>query len=204
VVDFSAPKRNIRLLYGEAHFEVAKDKSRPFNVHAGGGIVRAVGTAFTVRLRKQDAVEVTVEEGRVALGNSDPLDVSGASIESLVALQPLAELTAGQSATFSKQVNTLTHLEASEIKRKLAWRQGLLAYSGDPLFSVVEDVSRYTDINIKIRDVALRNLSVAGYFRVGEVEAFLESLELTFGVNVEHIDERHVELSSKKIIDEKK
>ncbi|MGH8297207.1 MAG: FecR family protein, partial [Steroidobacteraceae bacterium] len=66
-VHFTAARRTIRLLRGEAHFSVTHDTHRPFEVHAGDRIVVAVGTAFDVRLGRGQRVEVTVTEGRVAL-----------------------------------------------------------------------------------------------------------------------------------------
>jgi transmembrane sensor len=43
-------RRSLQLARGEAYFEVAKDAARPFLVRAGGAVVRAVGTAFDVRM----------------------------------------------------------------------------------------------------------------------------------------------------------
>ena len=65
-VDYTEGHRNIYLLQGEAHFDVAENKEQPFRVYAGKGRVQAVGTSFTVYLRQQD-VEVLVTEGKVAL-----------------------------------------------------------------------------------------------------------------------------------------
>ena len=65
-VNYEDNQRNIVLMAGEAHFEVAKDRSRPFVVKAGDGMVRAVGTAFTVRINPE-ALKVIVTEGKVAL-----------------------------------------------------------------------------------------------------------------------------------------
>jgi transmembrane sensor len=56
--------REIYLLKGEAHFQVAHDRSRPFLVHAGDAVVRAVGTAFEVRVLADQHVDVVVNEGR--------------------------------------------------------------------------------------------------------------------------------------------
>ncbi len=64
VVEFSAEERRVRLT-GEAHFQVAKNPT-PFVVVAGGVALKAVGTAFNVRL-DADAVDVLVTEGRVAV-----------------------------------------------------------------------------------------------------------------------------------------
>ena len=63
-VKLARDKRQIVLLKGEAWFEVAKDKTKPFVVEAGQVRVRAVGTAFGVR-RLDNGVEVLVTEGTV-------------------------------------------------------------------------------------------------------------------------------------------
>jgi transmembrane sensor len=65
-VQFSPAERRVRLVRGEAHFTVAKNKARPFLVEAGAVAVRAVGTAFNVRLGGKE-VEVLVTEGKVAV-----------------------------------------------------------------------------------------------------------------------------------------
>jgi transmembrane sensor len=64
-VQFTADSRDVHLRRGEAHFDVAKDSSRPFRVYANGGVVEAVGTAFTVQESGAEGLEVTVVEGVV-------------------------------------------------------------------------------------------------------------------------------------------
>ncbi|MES2694843.1 MAG: FecR domain-containing protein, partial [Verrucomicrobiota bacterium] len=61
---FTAEERRVRLVRGEAHFTVTKNPARPFIVDAGGVKLRAVGTAFNVRLASAE-VEVLVTHGRV-------------------------------------------------------------------------------------------------------------------------------------------
>lgn len=63
-VRFTPSDRRVWLLRGEAHFTVAKDPARPFSIEAGSVTVRAIGTAFNVRLGAGD-VEVLVTEGKV-------------------------------------------------------------------------------------------------------------------------------------------
>ena len=65
-VKLSGSERLIYLDRGQAFFQVAKDKARPFRVFVGHDEVRALGTAFEVR-RLGDRVQVTLEEGRVAI-----------------------------------------------------------------------------------------------------------------------------------------
>ncbi len=67
---FTPGERRVQLERGEAHFTVAKDAARPFVVEVAGVTVRAVGTAFNVRL-DPTAVEVLVTEGKVAVMADD-------------------------------------------------------------------------------------------------------------------------------------
>lgn len=202
-IDFSRDKRIIRLLKGEAYFTVAKNKQRPFYVYAGDGLVQAIGTAFNVRLKLLNEIEVTVEEGLVALAalaKKEP--ITSKNIDLIPSSTPktetfLTELSAGQSTTFSHTVEKIELIQTPELNRKLAWRQGVLAYSNDPLFKVIDDISRYTNITIEIADPSLRTLPIAGYFRVGEVEALFDSLEITFGLEVKRINKNYIRLSTK-------
>jgi transmembrane sensor len=77
-VEFSEAERRVRLTGGEAHFTVAKDSTRPFIVETGGVAVRAVGTAFSVRLNAA-SVEVLVTEGKVAVDRREFAIAGGGS-----------------------------------------------------------------------------------------------------------------------------
>lgn len=69
-IDYSESYRRINLIKGEAHFEVAKDATRPFEVYADDRLVRAIGTAFTVH-KLNGTIEVLVSEGTVELAIVD-------------------------------------------------------------------------------------------------------------------------------------
>ncbi len=191
-VKYNATERLVYLRKGEAFFEVAKNAEKPFSVIANGGAVKAVGTAFTVRLR-DTKIDVTVSEGRVALYAAPKEEaVVDASYQINLDDATLLQVTAGQQVLFRDTIEHLGHIEPSVLKRKLSWREGVLAFSGDPLSEMVEEVSRYTDIKIEIHDDALRTLPVAGYFEAGEVDAMLEALSLMANIEAEHVDSKHI------------
>lgn len=195
MVDLTDKRRSIKLLRGEAHFDVASDASRPFLVYAKDGIVKAVGTAFTVHVRN-NAVEVTVSEGVVALiSRPQTQSFEDESLETAEDYTPLAALTVGQSAVFAQTVESISRITDDALGRKLLWRDGFIAFAGEPLSTVVADVSRYTDIVIEIEDPALEKLPIGGYFKVGEVEDMFDSLEATFGIRVERVSANKVRLS---------
>lgn len=65
-VEFSSAERRIELLDGQALFQVAKNRQRPFVVRSGEATARAVGTEFSV-YRRSSGTTITVLEGRVAV-----------------------------------------------------------------------------------------------------------------------------------------
>jgi transmembrane sensor len=95
-IEFSRTERRVELLVGQALFQVAKDKHRPFIVASGEATVRAVGTQFDV-YRKDTGTTVTVLEGRVAVYSSGHAD-SGASAEEPT---PAPTQTGGSAQTLS-------------------------------------------------------------------------------------------------------
>jgi transmembrane sensor len=198
-IAFNDDSRDIRLLKGEALFEVEQDPERPFRVYAGNGLVRAIGTSFTVYLKDPDNVSVTVSEGEVELAAvSVPAVEQSPGNTAEVPAAPLARIKAGQIATFGLNIESILTLEHAELSRRLSWRNGMLSFDGEPLSEAVREVSRYTTQEIVILDPALRDLRIGGYFKAGETEAMFDALESSFGVRVERINESLVHLSARR------
>ena len=200
MVSYTPTERAIHLLQGEAHFVVASQKHRPFVVYTNIGAVRAVGTAFRVRVLKAD-VEVTVAEGIVDLDLLAPKDAAtgaGNSRSSPVVQQKLGKLVAGQSTRFTRiksEPRAVQQMTAAQIARTLSWRNGELTLSGEPLEEVVHEVSRYTDIDIVIVDPKIRDLRIGGVFRTGETEALLDILATSFGIRITSAGDGRIELN---------
>ena len=85
----------------------------------------------------------------------------------------------------TSSIDSIEVIDAPEIVQKLAWHQGLLRFSGDPLEDVVAEISRYTDLSIVILDPEIRDLRIGGFFKVGETEKMFQALETSFGVRVQ-------------------
>lgn len=192
-VTYTGKAREVRLLQGEAHFDVTNDEGRPFSVYAGEGLVTAVGTSFSVRLR-DESIEVVVSDGVVELfSRAAPMNSSRPSTEYV----SIAALSEYQNAVFDETVEHMEKLSVSEINRKLLWREGMLGFTGEPLSDVVAEVSRYTDIRIEIDDPVLAQTPIGGFFVAGDTEVLFEALESVFDVEVEVRSPGHVVLSSK-------
>jgi len=189
-VDYSQRSRVIRLERGEAYFKVAHDAHRPFWVHAGDRWVRAVGTAFNVYLRPA-GVQVTVSEGTVNVvdasgGESPPSDAAYA--------KSAAAVTAGERADAQGNADVIRALNAAELNRLLAWRKKSLYFQDEPLGNVVNELMRYTPLEIEVVDDSLRQLPVGGTFQTSPegAEALLKMLQDGFGAQIRRLGADHV------------
>ena len=189
-VNFSGKCRDVHLIRGEAFFEVVHDKARPFTVYADNYVVRDIGTAFDVHLSNAGLVEVGVTKGSVEVA-----PVRRASGQSNVG-KSLGVIAAGQHIVLGQKVEVVQPVSSAVMGRKLAWRQGELIYTGQPLAEVLADVSRYSDIKIELTDPALENLPVGGAFRTDQIGAIFAALQENFGLHAEWINPEHVRLSA--------
>jgi len=166
------------------------DKTRPFTVYADRYVVRDIGTAFAVHLLEKGLVNVRVTKGSVEI--AAPMHEGKISDEA----KSLGIIVAGHDVVFGQRIERAAVVSDAELGRKLAWRQGQLIYSGQPLTEVLADISRYSDIQIELADPALGNLPVGGAFSVNQTDAIIAALENNFGVHAEWIDAHHVRLTS--------
>lgn len=207
-IEYTHQSRNIRLLQGEAHFTVAKDKQRPFNVFAGEGRIQAIGTAFSVYL-KDEGIDITVTEGLVELASFQNRmpgknHIAGTSSEAFA--KKLGSLSAGQSTIIrhldsqnpvvQTQLDPIKTIDQKELNSRLSWRRGLLTFTGEPLYTVVAEISRYTTLDIEIVDPQVRAIKIGGQFPAGETEVMLEVLENNFGLKVTRLGYGRVRLTA--------
>jgi transmembrane sensor len=183
---FTPGERRVKLERGEAHFAVTKNAERPFIVTAHGVDVRAVGTAFNVRLDTA-SVEVLVTEGKVRLADSAVAAVPAAPAPVENVLIPLLEarqraVVSISSRHHAAQVATLT---LGEIDRVLAWQHRMLDFSSRPLAEIVGEFNRRNVRQIIVTDGALAAETFSGVFRSDNIDSFLSFLEKGCGATVE-------------------
>jgi transmembrane sensor len=188
-VIYSEKRRQLKLIRGEAHFNVFHNPDRPFEVWAGKGLVRAIGTAFTVHIRKVD-VEVIVTEGIVEVEAIKPekktVQIIDSSQERTMSFDVGIQVKAGNKLVYdSEELEKIKLVVVKQIEKDLSWQQGMLVFSGEPLAAVVEDVSRYTNLKIVIPERKTRELLVGGIFKVGDTESLFEVLQDGFDIHVE-------------------
>lgn len=157
--------RQIALKSGEAWFQVAKNRDRPFVVEIGDVRVRAVGTAFSVR-REANGVDVQVTEGVVEVWRvGDEANVRRVEAGTRAFVAPDKAVVSVAAAT-------------EEIDRALAWRTGQLVFDGDTVAEAVAEFNRYNVRKITLSDAALGQKKMIGRFRTNEPDAFAHAVEM--------------------------
>jgi transmembrane sensor len=185
--DFTTNERRVRLVRGEAHFFVRKNPARPFLVTVGQVTVRAVGTAFNVRLGG-DKVEVLVTEGKVRLDGAALAPVASSSAREEAAAPAL---TVGQRAQIASPIGdalpavSIGLLKPAEVDEALGWQAMRLMFDRTPLEDVVAAFNSHNIRQFVIADPALRSLTLTGTFRADNAHAFGRLLEASIGVRAE-------------------
>jgi transmembrane sensor len=165
--------RNVELLAGRALFNVAKEKSRPFVVMAGGLKVQAVGTSFAVRNIDAHPPEVLVQEGIVDVGRQ----TEKAPIRVGANMRVVASGAAGPALHVAS-------VDPAAVSRELAWRQGMLSFEDVSLASAAEEFARYSDAHIAIPDPQLRSVTITGVFSASNPLGFAHAAASSLGLKI--------------------
>lgn len=196
-VAFHRQRRSVRVTYGEAAFDVAKDPSRPFVVSIAGSEVEALGTSFSVRLAPPGPEEgtllsVTLIEGRVTLRPAaEAGQPSLAPVQAMV-MRPgervqLKEAPSGAAIT-SQQ------LEPSRLDQLTAWKRNEVVFDRTALRDAVAEMNRYSMTPIRLTDTGgIADRRISGAYRTGDNLGFARAVAAVHGLAlVERAD--HLEL----------
>jgi len=158
---FTPNGRLVRLMRGQALFEVAKDASRPFMVEAAGRRVTALGTVFEVRL-DPGRMKVVLVEGRVVVDHA--ATTADASAPAPTLLKPGQALVA--------ELGVPQRVAPVDVGDELLWRDGYVSLEDAPLASAAAEMSRYTAAPIRVLDDETGRMRISGVFRTGDADRF--------------------------------
>lgn len=179
-VAYSKDRRLLRLLKGEASFDVAHDTARPFDVEADDTVTRAVGTRFTIHRHEND-VELTVTEGIVSVQ-----DGTGQKVR----------IAAGHGAWITPGAIAASALDSQTIARRTSWHERMLTFDGLTIGEAAAEFNRYRHAPIVIADPKVAALRVGGRFGVSESDKFLDALQSGFGLALSHREDGAVEITA--------
>ncbi len=156
-VNNSKAQRGVRLLRGEAFFNVKPDKAKPFIVNADANTVRVVGTQFAVS---------TGNETQVAVASGIVLCANGRGDKT--------QLTAGQQTLMDeRQASAVMTIDEMQT---FAWTKGRLAFKNRSLGDVIAELDRYQPGSIVIANAKLAQTSVSGNYKLQDIHAVVNSL----------------------------
>lgn len=168
-VEFDGQRRHLRLLRGQAWFQVAHE-ARPFQVEAAGGQVRDIGTAFSVSM--QDTTVVTqVSEGVVDVRPGD------GSVQ---------RLHAGQARVF-RDGRWLQPLRQADPDAVAPWRRGEVVIDDQPAAQAIADLARYRRAPVWVLGGQGTDVRVSALFHLQQPETAIDSVAAQAGLRVQRL-----------------
>lgn len=139
-------RRQVKLLKGEAYFEVVHDDKNEFLVELGDVVVRDIGTSFDI---KTDAgkIEVIVNSGSVSMEHQQSQKVV---------------LAANQMAQFNRETKNISYSASVPLNYK-AWQDKKLRYVQTPLSLVFQDLNRIYGTRVIYQDSTLKERKLNAY-----------------------------------------
>jgi ferric-dicitrate binding protein FerR (iron transport regulator) len=166
---FATNERVVKLS-GEAFFEVAKDKERPFRVEVNGQQIEVLGTSFNVRAyENSNEIETTLETGQIQLriGSQTTL------------LKP------GEQSLFNKSEKQLVISNVNP-ETFSSWKDGRYEFHNEDLLEVFKVVERWYDVDITADENYFMGMRFSGVIkRNKDANHFLELLNLTVPIRYE-------------------
>lgn len=185
-VRFTAAERRLVLLSGEIAVATAPDPmrqndsaergGRPFRVQTTHGLLRALGTEFTVRQHSEGTL-VSVQQGAVEIRAGDPqhIGIDGVIDNSLDVPLPagmVRVLSAGQRASFTR-----TSVQAPQLAdpADTAWTRGMLVAFDMRLDTFLAELSRHRPGHLHCAD-DVAALRISGVYPLDETDRILDAL----------------------------
>lgn len=166
---FAAHDRTVEL-HGEAYFEVAKDKARPFRVNSGIQQLKVLGTHFNVSAYADDAdVKTTLLEGAVQV-----IKGFGHAKQNNVVLKP-----GEQSSVSANEIK----VKAIDTEESVAWKNGYFKFNDEHIESILKKVSRWYNVDIQYEGKMADKIFNGRVSRYSNVSEVLQILQLTGAIH---------------------
>jgi transmembrane sensor len=159
-------KRIVKLLAGEAYFEVSKDKAHPFVVETSSQTVEVLGTHFNINSYIDEGRTVTtLQEGSVKV-----FPLNNSNKKNNVILKP------GQQSLYG---NGNMNVRDADLETALAWKEGEIYFRDATIQEVLRQVSRWYNIEVKYEGIPTKEVFNGGIKRKLNLSAVLRVLELS-------------------------
>jgi ferric-dicitrate binding protein FerR (iron transport regulator) len=139
-------------LTGEAYFEIAKDKSRPFMVRVNGVQVQVLGTSFNVNAYKDETgIKTTLLEGGVRLVKGDVTALLKPGQQGVTGAPDAGAAANGQRGTTSAQAIATSGFSVhnADIDQVMAWKNGFFSWDAADVHTVMRQISRWYGVEVR-------------------------------------------------------
>jgi len=169
---FSGPTRKVELS-GEGYFQVAHNPQKPFFVEANEIQILATGTEFNVMAYPDDQViATTLKSGKIILQK----ETNDSKIHRILEMNP------NQHSIYYKKEKTLTYLDENPDKY-ISWMDGKLIFRNDSLDFVIKKLSRWYNVDIRIKDPELSRFTYTATFVDETLPQILDLLKIATPIN---------------------
>ena len=156
-------------LKGEAYFNVAKDKTKPFIVETQRSRTRVLGTEFNLRDFASEArASITLKEGSITFSNK--------AGKKTIMLKPDYRAELSGTILTKNQVN---------VDSFLSWKEGVLHFDNISLAEAIAEIERVYDLKITLKSSAIGKLRIKGSFKRMPVEKLMD--EICFLLNTKYL-----------------
>jgi transmembrane sensor len=174
-VNYDKHARRVRLIRGEARFDVTKHPAWPFLVSVDGQEIRALGTSFIVRLDGIENLSVTLVEGRISVAPIAPHDD--------MLRQGPQILLPGQRLVILR--HHVPAVDRPDMTRITAWQQGRVEFDATPLAEAANEMNRYNKTRITVVDADIAQLRIGGVFHAGDSDEFVRIVTAALGLRAD-------------------
>lgn len=181
-VDYTAGRRGIELIGGEALFTVMTDAARPFVVQTKGMDVTVTGTSFNVNAYERQA-QVAVVEGEISVTAEHSPETARTSGSKS------SRLRGGQQISYVD--GRLSRPAEVDIERIAAWRDGWVYVEKRPLAELVNELNRQFVGEITIADAGLAETPVNVVLHLDGRSDTLRRLEQLLPIEIVESDAGH-------------
>jgi transmembrane sensor len=198
-------------LDGEAYFEVASDKTKPFLVHTSDLDVRVHGTKFNLKAyANEDIIEATLVEGLVSLETRNLFN----SIREEVFLKPnhkaiylkkkpkILESEIAHEISVPLKPRKIIISNPIKVESSISWREGKIEFVDESFENIAVKLERRYGVVIRIEHDQIKKIKYTGVLKNISIEQALKAIQLTASFNYV-INDNTVIISDNKHVNNK-
>jgi len=175
-LSFASSKQRHVELSGEAYFEVAKDKARPFIVSSSKQKLEVLGTHFNINSYIDEPVtKTTLLEGSIRISQNGTNNVE--------VLEP-----GEQSIVSANGIN----VKESNVEEAVAWRKGYFMFVNEKQESIMRKIARWYNVEVNYADPSAKEVmyygTVSRFDKISKIlRKFEQTGEVRFEINAKKI-----------------